>query len=160
MGMKLLLVGVMALLMTIPSFFVSGLVDDRAHRAEEAAKAAGSPQSVQQSWFGTSIREADTYQSVTRSLKYVLLFLGLVFLSYFVFEAMSGTRVHPAQYALVGAAQIIFFLLLLSLAEKIGFDLAFLVDECELDLQEPGAGDAGTGDLFRVVCADLRAAAD
>ncbi len=127
MGMKLLLVGVMALLMTIPSFFVSGLVDDRAHRAEEAAKAAGSPQSVQQSWFGTSIREADTYQSVTRSLKYVLLFLGLVFLSYFVFEAMSGTRVHPAQYALVGAAQIIFFLLLLSLAEKIGFDLAFLV---------------------------------
>jgi inner membrane protein len=70
---------------------------------------------------------ADTYQSVTRSLKYVLLFLGLVFLTYFVFEATSGKRVHPAQYVLVGTAQIIFFLLLLSLAEKIGFDFAFLL---------------------------------
>jgi len=74
-----------------------------------------------------SIREADTYQSVTRSLKYVLLFLGLVFLTYFIFEATSNKRVHPAQYMLVGTAQIIFFLLLLSLAEKIGFDFAFLL---------------------------------
>jgi inner membrane protein len=60
-------------------------------------------------------------------LKYVLLFVGLVFLSYFIFEATSGKRVHPAQYVLVGTAQIIFFLLLLSLAEKIGFDWAFLI---------------------------------
>jgi inner membrane protein len=35
--------------------------------------------------------------------------------------------VHPAQYILVGMAQIIFYLLLLSLAERIGFDLAFLI---------------------------------
>ncbi len=126
MGMKLLVLGVLALVMTIPSLFVSGLVDERAHRAEDAAKAVGSPASVQQSLFGSAIRVGDTYQSVTRSLKYVHLFLGLVFLSYFVFEATSGKRVHPAQYVLVGAAQTIFFLLLLSLAEKIGFDFAFL----------------------------------
>ena len=81
----------------------------------------------QQTLFGSSIRVAATYQSVTRSLKYVLLFLGLIFLTYFVFEATSGKRVHPAQYILVGTAQIIFFLLLLSLAEKIGFDFAFLL---------------------------------
>ena len=67
------------------------------------------------------------YQSVNRSLKYVLLFLGLIFLSYFVFEVTSGKRVHPAQYVLVGIAQIIFYLLLLSFAERIGFDLAFLI---------------------------------
>ena len=66
------------------------------------------------------------YRSVTRSLKYVLLFLGLVFLTYFVFEATTGKRVHPAQYVLVGTAQIIFYLLLLSLSEKMGFDIAFL----------------------------------
>jgi inner membrane protein len=60
-------------------------------------------------------------------MKYVPLFLGLVFLTYFIFEATSGKRVHPAQYILVGTAQIIFFLLLLSLAEKIGFDFAFLL---------------------------------
>jgi inner membrane protein len=35
--------------------------------------------------------------------------------------------VHPAQYVLVGIAQIIFYLLLLSLAERIGFDFGFLV---------------------------------
>jgi inner membrane protein len=69
----------------------------------------------------------DPYQSVSRSLKYVLLFLGLIFLSYFVFEVTSGKRVHPAQYILVGIAQIIFYLLLLSFAERIGFDLAFLI---------------------------------
>jgi inner membrane protein len=69
---------------------------------------------------------ADPYQSVNRSLKYVLLFLGLVFLSYFIFEATTGKRVHPAQYILVGVAQIIFYLLLLSFAERIGFAYGFM----------------------------------
>ncbi len=73
------------------------------------------------------IEVADPYQSVDRSTKYVLLFLGLVFLSYFVFEVTTGKRVHPAQYILVGMAQIIFYLLLLSLSERIGFDLGFLI---------------------------------
>ena len=127
MGVKLMLVAVLALFMTIPSFFVSGLVDERAQRAENSAKQMSGNAAGQQTFFGSSIREADTYQSVTRSLKYVLLFLGLVFLTYFIFEATSNKRVHPAQYILVGTAQIIFFLLLLSLAEKIGFDLAFLL---------------------------------
>jgi inner membrane protein len=72
------------------------------------------------------IEVADAYQSVNRSLKYVLLILGLVFLSYFVFETTTGKRVHPAQYILVGLAQTIFYLLLLSVAERIGFDLGFL----------------------------------
>jgi inner membrane protein len=78
--------------------------------------------------LGTSFIEvADPYQSVSRSLKYVLLFVGLLFLCYFVFEVATGKRVHPAQYILVGIAQIIFYLLLLSLAERIGFDWGFLV---------------------------------
>lgn len=73
------------------------------------------------------IEVADPYQSVSRALKYALLFLGLLFLTYFVFEISSGKRVHPAQYILVGFAQIIFYLLLLSLAERIGFGGAFLL---------------------------------
>lgn len=73
------------------------------------------------------IEVADPYQSVNRSLKYLPLFLGLVFLSYFIFEVTTGKRVHPAQYLLVGVAQIIFYLLLLSIAERIGFDLGFLL---------------------------------
>jgi hypothetical protein len=73
------------------------------------------------------IEVADPYQSVNRSLKYVLLFLVLVFLSYFIFEVTTGKRVHPAQYILVGIAQIIFYLLLLSFAERIGFEHGFLL---------------------------------
>jgi inner membrane protein len=73
------------------------------------------------------IEMADPYQSVSRSLKYALLFVGLLFLSYFVFEATAGKRVHPAQYVLVGVAHMIFYLLLLSLAERIGFDWGFLL---------------------------------
>jgi inner membrane protein len=73
------------------------------------------------------VEMADPYQSVERSLKYALLFLGLVLLSYFVFEVTTGKRVHPAQYILVGIAQVIFYLLLLSLSERMGFDRAFFV---------------------------------
>ena len=78
--------------------------------------------------LGVSFVElVDPYQSVNRSLKYVPLFLGLVFLSYFIFEVTARKRVHPAQYLLVGIAQIIFYLLLLSLSERIGFDFGFLL---------------------------------
>jgi inner membrane protein len=73
------------------------------------------------------IEVADPYQSVNRSLKYTPLFLGLLFLSYFIFEVTARKRVHPAQYILVGIAQIIFYLLLLSFAERIGFDFGFLI---------------------------------
>ena len=127
MGMKLLAVCILGMLMTIPSFFVEGLVNERSQRAGSAVQRSTAEAEGQQSIFGTSIKLVDSYRSVTRSLKYVLLFIGLVFLSYFIFEATSGKRVHPAQYVLVGTAQIIFFLLLLSLAEKIGFDWAFLI---------------------------------
>lgn len=83
---------------------------------------------LDQTGLGVSFIEvADPYQSVNRSLKYLPLFLGLVFLSYFIFEVTTGKRVHPAQYVLVGIAQIIFYLLLLSLAERLGFDIGFLI---------------------------------
>jgi inner membrane protein len=92
----------------------------------EGASAAVS--AIDHTALGISFVEvADPYQSVSRSLKYVLLFVGLLFLSYFVFEATAGKRVHPAQYVLVGMAHMIFYLLLLSLAERIGFDWGFLV---------------------------------
>ncbi len=73
------------------------------------------------------IEVADPYQSVNRSLKYVLLFVGLVFLTYFLFEVTTAKRIHPAQYVLVGVAQMIFYLLLLSISERIGFDWGFLL---------------------------------
>ncbi|MEO1405336.1 MAG: cell envelope integrity protein CreD [Pseudomonadota bacterium] len=73
------------------------------------------------------IREANPYQSVQRALKYGAMFIGLVFLTYFLFEVTSHLRAHPAQYILVGLAQTIFYLLLLALSEKTSFDVAFLI---------------------------------
>jgi inner membrane protein len=81
-----------------------------------------------QAALGVSFVEpANPYQSVARSLKYAVMFVGLVFLAYFLFETTQARRVHPAQYVLIGLAQVVFYLLLLSIAERIGFDLAFLV---------------------------------
>lgn len=116
----------------------SRTVDDRGFTAEwnvpfiaRGVRAEGPDwqmHALDETALGTSFIEvADPYQSVTRSLKYVLLFLSLVFLTYFVFEATTGKRVHPAQYILIGVAQIIFYLLLLSLAERAGFNTAFLL---------------------------------
>jgi len=127
MGLKLLVVCVLAMLMTIPTLFVWGLVEERSQGAENAAQQSSSHMAEQQTFLGSPIKMVDSYRSITRSLKYVLLFLGLVFLTYFIFEVTTGKRVHPAQYVLVGTAQIIFYLLLLSIAEKIGFDFAYLL---------------------------------
>jgi inner membrane protein involved in colicin E2 resistance len=129
MGAKLILVSLLALVMSIPALFVDTLVDNR----NQVAQLSAQPQQKEQSdaaphlLLGSPIHLVDSYRSVTRSLKYVTLFLGLVFLTYFAFEVTTGKRVHPAQYILVGTAQIIFYLLLLSLAEKTGFDLAFVL---------------------------------
>lgn len=67
------------------------------------------------------------YQTVNRALKYAILFIGLVFLAYFLMETLLGVRVHPAQYLLIGIAQAVFYLLLLAFAEQLGFTLAFVL---------------------------------
>ncbi|MEL7488112.1 MAG: inner membrane CreD family protein, partial [Pseudomonadota bacterium] len=73
------------------------------------------------------LKSVSPYQSVERALKYAIMFIGLLFLAYFLFETVSEARAHPAQYVLVGLAQTIFYLLLLAFAERIGFDGAFMI---------------------------------
>ena len=73
------------------------------------------------------VRPANPYQSVERALKYAAMFIGFVCLTYFLFEVTQSARAHPAQYVLVGLAQSIFYLLLLAFAERMGFDIAFLL---------------------------------
>jgi inner membrane protein len=68
----------------------------------------------------------DHYQLVQRSLKYAILFVALAFLVFFVVETVSPRRLHVVHYALVGAAQVLFYLLLLSLSEHIGFARAYI----------------------------------
>jgi len=85
-------------------------------------------QAMTNSAFGVRFYQpVDHYQLVQRSLKYAILFVALSFLIFFVVEIVSVRRLHAIQYALVGAAQVLFYLLLLSLAEHIGFPLAYLI---------------------------------
>jgi inner membrane protein len=80
-----------------------------------------------QSAFGaTFFQPVEFYQLVDRSLKYAILFIGLSFLVFFLVETVTCARVHVVQYLLAGAAQVIFYLLLLALAEQTGFAIAYL----------------------------------
>jgi inner membrane protein len=77
--------------------------------------------------FGVSLMTpVDTYLKVTRALKYGLLFLVLPFCTLFFFEILARRRVHPMQYLLIGLADCVFYLLLLSLAEHLSFGWAYL----------------------------------
>lgn len=69
----------------------------------------------------------DHYQLVERSLKYAILFVALAFLIFFVVETVSPKRLHFIQYILVGTAQVLFYLLLLSFSEHLGFAGAYLI---------------------------------
>ena len=73
------------------------------------------------------IQPVDLYQTVERSVKYGFLFIGLTFAAFFLFEALKRLAIHPVQYALVGIALAIFFLLLISLSEHLGFAAAYAI---------------------------------
>ena len=51
----------------------------------------------------------------------------MTFLTIWLFEALSGARVHIIQYGLIGAALCLFYLLELSLSEHLGFGPAYLL---------------------------------
>jgi inner membrane protein len=69
----------------------------------------------------------DRYLETDRALKYAFLFISLTFAGFFLFEVLKKLAVHPIQYSLVGAALALFYLLLLSLSEHLGFALAYVL---------------------------------
>lgn len=71
----------------------------------------------------------DSYSMADRSLKYGFLLLSLTFLGYFIFEitAKERRKVHPIQYCLLGAAILMFYLLLVSISEVLTFNIAYLI---------------------------------
>jgi inner membrane protein len=86
------------------------------------------PAALAASRFGVDLMvPVDTYQKVLRSVKYGILFVLLPFLMFFLFESFSGRRVHPMQYLLVGFAECLFYLLLLSVSEHLGFGPTYLL---------------------------------
>ncbi len=80
-----------------------------------------------ESAFGVRFMQpVDEYAKNTRSAKYAILVIGLTFLIYFFFETLRRFHIHPFQYFLIGLALSVFYLLLLSLSEQIGFNYAYL----------------------------------
>ena len=78
--------------------------------------------------LGVSLHEGvDIYLQAERSIKYSLLFVGLTFIVFFLFEVLKGLKVHVVQYSLVGVALAFFYLLLISLSEHIAFVHAYLI---------------------------------
>jgi inner membrane protein len=78
--------------------------------------------------FGVKlVNVADHYQKSSRAAKYGILVILFVFLSFFLNEIITKQKVHPFQYILVGFAVLVFYLLLLSISEQLGFNLAYLI---------------------------------
>jgi inner membrane protein len=77
---------------------------------------------------GVDLREQiDAYDMTFRSVKYAILFIVITFAAFFLFDVLANVRVHPVQYLLIGSALSLFYLLLLSLSEQIGFLAAYIV---------------------------------
>ena len=73
------------------------------------------------------IDPTDSYAQTDRAMKYGLLFIGLTFAAFFLFEVLKRLAIHPFQYGLTGAALVLFYLLLLSLSEHLNFGLAYVL---------------------------------
>lgn len=78
--------------------------------------------------FGTAfVQMNDTYTQTDRSIKYALLLIMVSFGTFFLCEVIKARAIHPIQYLLVASALLVFYLLLLSLAEQIAFLYAYVI---------------------------------
>jgi inner membrane protein len=73
------------------------------------------------------IQPVDLYSRVNRATKYGFLFIGFTFLALLMFDVIAGIRISPVEYLLMGAALVLFFVLLLAFAEVIGFAAAYVL---------------------------------
>lgn len=82
-----------------------------------------------QQWMAgvTLFQPVDSYVKTSRTIKYGILFLFMTFAVYFLFEILGRLRIHPFQYLLVGFALCLFYLLLLSLSEHLGFFRSYVL---------------------------------
>lgn len=78
--------------------------------------------------FGVNLLvPVDQYQKSARTSKYAVLIIVLTFVSLFLVEITLKIRVHPFQYTLIGAALIVYYTLLLSISEQLGFNAAYWI---------------------------------
>jgi len=68
----------------------------------------------------------DQYQKSIRTSKYGVLVILLTFVALFLVEITQRIRIHPFQYILIGAALTIYYTLLLSFSEHVGYNIAYV----------------------------------
>lgn len=88
----------------------------------------GSPttEKIEETAFGVSLLQpVNAYRTVERAIKYGVLFIVLVFTTFFLFEAVCRVRLNALNYLLVGGALCLFYLGLLALAEFWVFAAAY-----------------------------------
>ena len=73
------------------------------------------------------LQPVDLYSQVNRATKYGFLFIGFTFLALLMFDVIGEVRVSAVEYLLMGAAIVLFFVLLLAFAEVIGFTSAYVL---------------------------------
>ncbi|WP_045486239.1 cell envelope integrity protein CreD [Vibrio harveyi] len=73
------------------------------------------------------IDPVDHYLKSHRAVNYSLLVITLVFASFFLLELFQARPVHPVQYGFIGLALALFYLLLISMSEHLGFNWAYVV---------------------------------
>jgi inner membrane protein len=69
----------------------------------------------------------DQYRKTMRTTRYSSLIILLTFVSLFLTEVIRKQKVHVFNYALIGAAMVVYYTLLLSFAEHLGYDIAYLI---------------------------------
>lgn len=81
---------------------------------------------IDRSLIGVSlVTQVDFYQKTERATKYGIILIILVVAAIFIFEVVGKVRFHPIEYGFVGLTLVMFYLLLLSFAEVLGFATAF-----------------------------------
>ncbi|MDA0147670.1 cell envelope integrity protein CreD [Vibrio sp. LaRot3] len=78
--------------------------------------------------MGVALIDAvDHYLKSYRAVNYSLLVITLVFASFFLLELFQAKPIHPVQYGFVGLALALFYLLLISMSEHLGFNWAYVL---------------------------------
>lgn len=109
MTQKLWHILTLCVLFAIVLFFINGLAEQRGD------------------FHSSALLSPEEYRMIIRSTKYGMLLVIMVFSAFFLIEIAQDWRIHPMQYLLVGSALSMFYLLLLSFAEHIGFSMAYLL---------------------------------
>lgn len=105
---------------------MSAFATNISKKADDCAK--GNCAELVASYLGVELVDpVDVYLQAQRASKYGILFIGMTFTAFFLFEVLKKFAIHPIQYTLVGLALTVFYLLLVSLAEHIAFAWAYSI---------------------------------